>query len=146
MGRLGDCYALSMWPQVGIWLWKAMELQSVEVEREQSGVSGPEMTGSQSWTSQTLLYVSDQLRTGPRTDSGPGAKGRRGRTLAVYRWDKRIWLAQVASVEGKGGLGWPRGESGEGRGRRSFWPLLLSAGMTRRSRRRSVRPAVYAGR
>ena len=77
LGRAGLLHAYFA-AQVGIWLWKAMELQSVEVEREQSGVSGPEMTGSQSWTSQTLLYVSDQLRTGPRTDSGPGAKGRVG--------------------------------------------------------------------
>jgi hypothetical protein len=66
MGRLGDCHALSMCPQVGIWLWKAMEPQSVgDGEGAFRGLWDswrPEMTGAQSQTSEISLYISEELR------------------------------------------------------------------------------------
>ena len=43
------------------------------------------MTGSQSWTSQMLLYVVEALRMGSQMDSGLGGRRKsRGRVLAVY--------------------------------------------------------------
>jgi hypothetical protein len=38
----------------------------------------PETTGSQSQTSQTSLYVMEELKMGPQMDSGPGPEGRVG--------------------------------------------------------------------
>lgn len=61
--QTGDCCVLStllMWVS-GYGKPRNPSLQ--RVEREQSGVSGPETTCSQFWTSQTSLYVSEELRT-----------------------------------------------------------------------------------
>ena len=35
------CHALSMWTLVGVWLWEAMDLSPLGIEKVQSEVSGP---------------------------------------------------------------------------------------------------------
>ena len=67
--------------QVSFWLWEDTEPQSVVGEVAIWGLWASwrtETTGSQTQTFQTLLYVTEELRTGPLGDSGPGAEGRVG--------------------------------------------------------------------
>lgn len=76
-----DCHT---WPQVGVWLWKPQTQSEVGGQGAVRGLwvsRKPEITGSQSRTSQTPLYVSEELRTKWRPwDSSviPGAEVKRG--------------------------------------------------------------------
>ena len=48
---------------VGVWLWDATDSSLWGVDKGQSEVSEPEITGSQPWASQTPLYTTEELRT-----------------------------------------------------------------------------------